>query len=51
MNADDIRFLPYYLIPKDWNIHLIDRRTNEKQLEVIQKLIENAQLFAFDTGP
>jgi hypothetical protein len=34
MNADDIRFLPYYLIPKDWNIHLIDQRTNEKQLEV-----------------
>jgi len=34
MNADDIRLLSYYLIPKDWNIHLIDQRTNEKQLEV-----------------
>jgi len=34
MNADDIRFLSYYLIPKDWNIHLIDRKTDEKQLEV-----------------
>lgn len=34
MNADEIRFLSYYLIPKDWNIHLVDQRTNEKQLEV-----------------
>jgi hypothetical protein len=34
MNADDIRFLSYYLIPKDWIIHVIDRRTNEKELEV-----------------
>ncbi|CAF1266772.1 unnamed protein product [Adineta steineri] len=50
MNADDIRFLSYYLIPTDWNIHLIDRRTNEKQLEQIQQIIDNAQLLAFDTG-
>ncbi|CAF4321148.1 unnamed protein product, partial [Adineta steineri] len=49
MNADDIRFLSYYLIPTDWNIHLIDRRTNEKQLEQIQQIIDNAQLLAFDT--
>ena len=46
MNADDIRFLPYYLIPKDWNIHLIDRRTNEKQLEVI-KSSKNKNFFFF----
>ncbi len=38
MNADDIRLLSYYLIPKGWNIHLIDRRTDEKQLEVIKIL-------------
>ncbi|CAF1043745.1 unnamed protein product [Rotaria sordida] len=49
MNADDIRFLSYYLIPKDWTIHLIDRRTDEKQFEQIQRIIENAQLLAFDT--
>ena len=41
MNADDIRFLSYYLIPNDWNIHLIDRKTNEKQLEVIKYLKVN----------
>jgi hypothetical protein len=34
MNTDEIRFLTYYFIPKDWKIHLIDRNTNEKQLEV-----------------
>ncbi|CAF4561312.1 unnamed protein product [Rotaria sp. Silwood1] len=50
MNADDIRLLSYYLIPKEWTIHLIDRRTDEKQLEQIQRIIENARLFAFDTG-
>ncbi|CAF1460068.1 unnamed protein product [Adineta ricciae] len=49
MNADEIRFLSYYLIPTDWKIHLIDPRTNETQLEQIQQIIENAQLFAFDT--
>jgi hypothetical protein len=38
MNADEIRLLPYYLIPKDWNIHLIDRKTDEKQLEVMKDL-------------
>ncbi len=40
MNADEIRLLPYYLIPKDWNIHLIDRKTDEKQLEVMKDLNE-----------
>ena len=35
MNADDIRFLSYYLIQKDWDIHLIDRRTDERQLEIL----------------
>jgi hypothetical protein len=50
MNADDIRSLSYYLIPKDWIIHLIDRKTDEKQLEIIQQIIENARLLAFDTG-
>ncbi|UJR10183.1 hypothetical protein I4U23_014398 [Adineta vaga] len=49
MNADEIRFLSYYLIPTDWNIHLIDGKTNKNQLEQIQRIIENAQLFAFDT--
>ncbi|CAF1255581.1 unnamed protein product [Rotaria magnacalcarata] len=49
MNASDIRFLSHYLIPKDWTVHFIDRRTDKKQLEVVQELIENARLFAFDT--
>jgi hypothetical protein len=38
MNTDEIRFLTYYFIPKDWKIHLIDRNTNEKQLEVISMI-------------
>jgi hypothetical protein len=46
MNADDIRFLSYYLIPKDWIIHLIDRRTNEKQLEV-RKYLKKIFLILF----
>ena len=35
MNAEDIRCLPYYLIPKDWEIHLIHPKTDEQQLQVI----------------
>jgi hypothetical protein len=34
MNTDEIRCLARYFIPKDWKIYLIDRNTNEKQLEV-----------------
>jgi hypothetical protein len=42
MNTDEIRFLSYYLIPKDWNIHLIDRKINEKQLEVMNELLSKS---------
>lgn len=35
-DSEDMRCLPDYLIPKDWKIHLINRKTNEEQLQVIQ---------------
>lgn len=34
MNQNNIRSLPYYQLPKDWIIHVIDRGTNEQHLEV-----------------
>ena len=42
MNTDDIRFLSFYLIPKDWKIYLIDRKTDEKQLEVREICFEKS---------
>ena len=39
-DPEDIRCLSYYLIPKDWKIHLINPKTDEKQLEVIQNTFQ-----------
>lgn len=49
MTTDDIHWLEYYVIPKSWNVHLINRKTEKNQLEIFQKLIHHARLFAFDT--
>ena len=38
INAGKIRLLPYYQMPKDWIVHVIDRSTNEQELEVKRKV-------------
>lgn len=42
-DPEDIRCLPYYLIPKDWKVHLINPKTDEKQLEVMQKSLQDLE--------
>ena len=47
--TDDIRWLEYYVIPKHWNVHLIDRKTPKNQLDVKRKtkLISKLKSFPF----